>query len=92
MSGNFFIEPYYHYSVCNPVSVDNIIPTATFIVILKEERPANMPYKLILLETARKLAEQHDFDGAGPEGSHSLPGGFSGKEVRAQDRRLGIAG
>ena len=62
------------------MSVDNIIPTAYFIVILKEERPANMPYKLVLLETARKLAEQHDFDGASLREAIPYLEAFQGKK------------
>ena len=39
-----------------------------------------MPYKLILLETARKLAEQHDFDGASLREAIPYLDAFQGKK------------
>ena len=39
-----------------------------------------MPYKLILLETARKLAEQHDFDGASLREAIPYLEAFQGKK------------
>ena len=39
-----------------------------------------MPYKLVLLETARKLAEQHDFDGASLREAIPYLDAFQGKK------------
>lgn len=39
-----------------------------------------MPYKLVLLETARKLAEQHDFDGEGLREAIPYLEAFQGKK------------